>query len=885
MSELPSGTVTFLFTDIEGSTARWERDRVAMAAAVARHIALLDVAVAGHGGVTFKTVGDSIQAAFPTAPAAVAAALDAQHALLAEDWNEGFELRVRMALHAGEAQPDKRGDYLSAPLNRLSRLLATGHGGQILLTQTVQQLSRGDLPAGAGLHDLGEHRLRDLLEPERVYQLLHPALPATFLPLNSLNIRPHNLPLQPTPFLGREREISEVVGRLNRPDVRLLTLTGPGGTGKTRLALQAAADLLDDFADGVFFVPLATLSDPGLVPSAIASALGVREEGERSLADRLGEALASKQLLLVLDNLEHLIEAAPLIGELLGLAPGLKVLTTSRLPLRLRAEREYPVAPLRLPHRQPPPTLEQLSQYEAVQLFIDRAQAVKPDFTVDNENAPAVAEICWRLDGLPLAIELAAARVRLLPPQAMLARLEKRLPMLTGGARDAPERQRTLRGTIAWSYDLLDPEEQILFGRLAVFAGGCTLEAAEAIGNHDGVLDALGGVERLCEQSLLRQDEGWENEPRFAMLETIREFGLERLIARGELDTVRQWHAQHFLDWAETLAPRLHGPDERGWVEALSFEIGNLRAAAEWALERAESEVILRLASALWWYWYTHADPREGRRWLEHGLVRRDDVPISTLSNALFAAASLAALQGDYAQASVLAEENLAISREHGYAFGEATACLSLGLTAKWRGDLDQAAQLFAEALALMRSHGDQYWIAQVLANLVEVTYSQADKAATALLAEEGLALWQATGNRWGIALGGLARSVVAYEQGDLARAAQLSKESLELWRRHGDHRGIGGALAGLAGVALAAGHAERAARLLGAARAQVDAIGVRNVVYQVHFDRVAAGARAALGDATFNERWASGRALPAEQAIMEALTVAGELVGGAARG
>ena len=699
-------------------------------------------------------------------------------------------------------------------------------------------------------------------------------------PIKTREARPNNLPLQPTPFVGREDQVARVVDLLSRDDVRLLTLTGPGGVGKTRLGLQVAAELLDDFADGVFFVPLAPLVDPHLVPATIAGTLGVREEGERPLVDRLRELLGTKQLLLVVDNFEHVVEAAPIVGDLLVASPGLKIVATSRVPLRLRAEHAYPVPPLSLPRRHQALAPEQLTQYEAVRLFIERAQAVKPDFSVDNENAPAVAEICWRLDGLPLAIELAAARVRLLPPDAMLARLEKRLPLLTGGARDAPERQRTLRGTIAWSYDLLEPEEQILFGRLAVFAGGCTLEAAEAVGNYDGTLDAFGGVERLCEQSLLRQDEGWASEPRFAMLETIREFGLERLLERGEVDAVRLRHAEHFLDWTENLAARLRGSDEGRWVEALTTEIGNLRAAAGWAQERAESEVILRLASALWWYWYTHGDPREGRRWLEQGLIGRDDVPIPTLADALFAAASLAALQGDYAHASVLAEESLAFSRTDGYMFGEARAHLSLGMIAKWRGDLDQAAQLFSEALRLMRSHGEQYWIAPVLDNLVEVTYWQEDNAATALLAEEALALWQATGYRWGIALGHLARSVVAYEQGDLARAAQLSKESLELWRRHGDHRGVGGALAGLAGVALAAGDAERAARLLGAARAQADTIGVRNVVYQVHYDRVSAGARAALGDATFEDQWARGRALPAEQAIAEALAVADDLAG-----
>jgi len=478
MTDLPRGTVTFLFTDIEGSTALWERDRAAMHAAVDRHLSLVRTDIDANGGVLFKVVGDAVQAAFPTAPAALAAALDAQRALLAEDWGALGPLRVRMALHAGEAEPDARGDYLAAPLNRLSRLLAAGHGGQILLTQAVQQLARGALPPGVELRDLGDHRLRDLLEPEHVYQLLHPDLPVDFPPLASLDTRPNNLPRQPTLFVGREQEIGEILALLRRDDVPLLTLTGPGGTGKTRIALQTAAELLDDVPDGVFFVPLAPLADLALMPAAIAAALGIREAGGRPLSERVRDVLADQQLLLLLDNVEHLVEAAPHIGELLEAAPRLKVLATSRMPLHLRAEHEYLVHPLGLPSRKSLPVAELVPQSEAVRLFIARAQAVNPDFAVDSDNASAVAEICHRLDGLPLAIELAASRVRMLPPQAMLARLEKRLPFLTGGARDAPQRHRTLRDTIAWSHDLLDEEDRLLFRRLAVFAGGATVESA-----------------------------------------------------------------------------------------------------------------------------------------------------------------------------------------------------------------------------------------------------------------------------------------------------------------------------------------------------------------------------------------------------------------------
>src|SRR5918993_381173 len=570
-----------------------------------------------------------------------------------------------MALHTGEAAPDDRGDYLAAPLNRLSRLLATGHGGQILLTQAVQQLTRGDLPDNAELRDLGEHRLRDLLEPERVYQVLHPDLPVDFPPLKSLDSRPHNLPRQPTPFLGREREISELVDMLRRDEVQLLTLTGPGGTGKTRLALQAAADLLDDFRDGVFFVPLAPLSDPALIAPAIGNAIGIREEGERSLAERLRDVLATKHLLLVLDNMEHLVEGAPLVGEILAASPRLKVLATSRLPLRLRAEREYPVPPLALPRRKPPPLPEHLTQYTAVQLFVERAQAVKPDFAIDNENAPAVAEICHRLDGLPLAIELAAARVRMLSPQAMLPRLEKRLPLLTGGARDAPARQRTLRNTIAWSYDLLEPKEQILFRRLAVFGGGATFEAVEAVANADGSLDVFGGLERLLEQSLLRQDVGPEGEPRFSLLETIREFGIEQLEAHGESEDAQARHAGFFLTLVEEAAPDLHGPTQRAWLERLETEHDNIRAALGWSLTH-EPEAALRIGAALFWFWYYRGHLTEGRDWIERALATGASASPDVRARVLNWSSAFAWERADYATAALRSEEALALARSAG---------------------------------------------------------------------------------------------------------------------------------------------------------------------------------------------------------------------------
>ena len=769
MPELPGGTVTFLFTDIEGSTALWERNRQAMGGAVERHLALLDAAIQAQGGIPFKTVGDAMQAAFPTAPAAVAAALAAQRALLAEDWGEIGVLRVRMAVHAGEAAPDERGDYLAAPLNRLSRLLATAHGGQILLTQTVQQLSRGRLPDGAALRDLGEHRLRDLLDAEHVYQLLHPDVPATFPPLRSLDTRPNNLPRQPTPFVGREQQVEEVADLLRREDVPLVTLIGPGGTGKTRLALQAAAEVLDDFADGVFFVPLAPLTDPALVPSAIAAALGLREEGGQPLADRLRDVVATKTVLLVLDNVEHLVEAAPAVGHLLGSAPRLKVLATSRIPLRLRAEREYPVPPLGLPRRTPSPPLAQLMQFDAVRLFVARAQAVKPDFAITDDNAPVVAEICRRLDGLPLAIELAAARVRMLSPRAILVRLERRLPFLTGGARDAPHRHRTLRDTIAWSYDLLPPEERILFRRLAVFVGGCALEAAEAVANLDGELDVLGGIERLAEHSLLHLDERPGLEPRLAMLETVREYGLEQLAASGEQDLVRERHADHFAALGDD-TERVFWSRPVPLLAALEAEADNLRAALGWAEEHGKAETGLRLVLAFGVPALQRGMPAEGWDWLRRvQALGGGDPPLQ--ARALTALGWFALFRGDTDAAMDAAER--AVETAAGESWVLANALNLLGSVERDRGSSDAARRRFEEALALVEGDAEAgVWAPPILMNLGLLAAIRGDIVEARRWYEVTLAALPADAVTFirPMVLGNLAS--IAWDEGDRARAA-----------------------------------------------------------------------------------------------------------------
>src|SRR6266702_292075 len=508
MRDLPTGTVTLLFTDIEGSTLLLQQLGECYAEMLATCRQLLRATLQQWNGFEVDTQGDAFFVAFARASDAVSAAVDMQRALANHDWPSGAEVSLRIGLHTGEPTRTAEG-YVGLDVHHAARIMSVGHGGQVLLSQTTRDLVEHALPEDVSLEDLGVHRLKDLQHPSHLFQLVIAGLPAGFLPLKTLDAYPNNLPIQPTPLIGREQEVATVAALLRHEDVRLLTLTGPGGTGKTRLGLQVAAELSDRFADGVFFVNLAPFSDPELVIPAAAQALDVKEIGGQPLLELLKVSLREKHLLLLLDNFEQVVRAALQLAELLAACPQLKILVTSRMALHVSAEQEFAVPPLTLPDPKHLPDLVVLSQYEAVALFIQRAQAVKSNFQVTNATAPAVAEICVRLDGLPLAIELAAARRKVLPPQALLARLGQRLAVLTSGARDVPERQKTLRNTIEWSYLLLDAYEQRLFRRISIFVGGCTLEAIEAVcvAPHDGSGHVLEGVVSLIDKSLLQQTE------------------------------------------------------------------------------------------------------------------------------------------------------------------------------------------------------------------------------------------------------------------------------------------------------------------------------------------------------------------------------------------
>lgn len=825
-----------------------------------RHDALMRDAIVQSGGVVFKTVGDAFCAAFATAPDALNAVLAAQVALRDEAWPENNVLRVRMALHTGTAQ-ERDGDYFGPVLNRVARLLATGYGGQMLLSASAWELARDALPEGVSLLDLGLHRLKDLERPEQVFQVCHRDLPDTFPPLKSLDNSPNNLPQQLTSFIGREKELREVADHIATS--RLVTLTGAGGCGKTRLALQSAPDLMETFKDGVWLVELAPLSDPALIVQRVATILRVKEEAGIPLEQPLFQFLQTQKLLLILDNCEHLLSASALLAaQILRACPDVHVLATSREMLGISGELTYRVPPLSLPDPKAEGiSAERLSQYEAVRLFIARAILVKPDFTVSNANAPALASICHQLDGIPLAIELAAARVRTLSVEDIGQRLSNRFRLLTGGDRSALPRQQTLRALIDWSYDLLSDAEKTLLYGLSVFVGGWSLAAAEAVcvddaWDEEGV-DVLDVLTSLADKSLVVVAEDPEG-VRFRMLETLRQYALEKCAQSGKQAVLRNRHRDWFLALAEEADGHFRGKEQARWLERIDAEHDNLRAALTWCVEQPEGvEVGLRLAGLLAMFWAIRDFAGEGLRRIQALLERSEGLaPTSARALALHGAGLLAYALGDYTrslafhQASVTVyqevgdtsriasariwvgnalfhlgrmnesrsyhEENLAIFRASKDAFATSSALHGLANVAYAQGDYPLAQTLFTDGLRLVRECGDQHGTAITLSNLGNIAYMRGDYAEAETLIEESLTLFRELRNQRGEANGLTTLGIMAYRsRHDYRQAQKYFEDGLTMFRSLGDRDGIADTLSRLGYVAFMQGDYAQA-RVLG---------------------------------------------------------------------
>ena len=834
---LPAGTLTFLFTDIEGSTklqAELGTDRYQDV--LEAHTRILREAFK-DGGFEVRVEGDSLFVVFPVAAKAVRATASAQRALGTATFPHGATVRVRMGMHTGEGRPasvDAGADYVGIDVNRAARVAAAGHGGQVLVTEATATLARADLGDGISLRDLGEFRLKDLANPEHLYQLVISGCAADFPPLRTLDRTATFLPPQPSSFIGRAREIAEGQRLLER--ARLVTLTGPGGTGKTRLSLRIAEESAGAFDDGTYFVPLAPISDAELVPSTIAHALGVQLSGAEVPLTRVLDHVRGKQMLLVLDNFEQILAAAPVVGQLLGASSGLKVIASSRAPLRIAGEQEYPVPPLDLPDPAHLPRLDVLAQSDAVRLFIERAMAVRPDFRVTPENASAVAEIVSRLDGLPLAIELAAARVKVLTPQAMLPKLREGLDMLASTGRDQPERQRTLRGAISWSWDLLNPAECRLFSRLAVFVSGGMLPQIEEV---CGTANELGGdvldvLSSLVEHSLVRQLE-IAGQPRFRMLVTIREYALERLDESAERELIRVRHARAYLALAEQARGYLQGADQKRWLDLLEDEHDNLRAALESSIADARGEDACRLVSALWRFWQIRGHLVEGTHWCERVLaLPTESIPPLVLMRALEAAAGVAYWRGDIPTATAAYTKAGDIAHAHGDDATQANADYNLSFAYGIPGsDLPRALDLLRSAREKWTRVGDRAGVgraAWALATFLHFgrrgTIDPANLEEAHRYVQEALAVHREGTNRFDLAWSLHLSGMIDIKRGEFAGAASAFREAAQIFTDDNDLSGLAIIASDCAELAVAQGQLERQATLVGFSDALAQRVG-----------------------------------------------------------
>jgi predicted ATPase/class 3 adenylate cyclase len=918
---VPTGTVTFLFSDIEGSTRLWEQHPEAMKAVLARHDAILRQAVAANEGYVVKTTGDGCHAAFQTAACAVAATLSAQQALQAETWPEIHPqaLRVRMGVHTGEAEA-RAGDYYGSAVNRAARLMSVGYGGQVLVSAATATLVRELIPAGASLLDLGEHRLRDLVAPEHIYQLSHPALLNSFPALRSLDAYPNNLPIQLTSFIGRGHEIDEAKQLL--ASARLVTFTGSGGTGKTRLALHVAAEVLTAFPDGVWLVELAPVSDSNSVAQALAGVLQLRGTPGMPVLDLLTSYLRSRRLLLVLDNCEHLIDAcARLADHLLHTCPSLTILASSREALGIAGEVSYRVPSLSLPALEDL-TLDKLACAEAVQLYLERAVAANPRFVLTQGNAPAVAQICQRLDGIPLALELAAARSKLLSAEQVATRLDDRFRLLTGGSRTAVPRQQTLRAMIDWSYELLSQPERALLRRLSIFAGGWTFEAADTVCAD---LDVLSLLEQLVNKSLVVMDE-IQGQARYHMLETIRQYAREKLLEAGEGAKVRDRHFGYFLKLSEEAEPGLRGSQAFEWFDRLVRDWDNLRAAIEWGQEGRAEDALLLISNLIFFINYRTDNHQEAIRWVKNLLSKLGDAAGDgsqskrrrrARARGLAALGILSMALGQISAAHAAFTEATEYEREIGDPFYLAFVLGVRSAVALMTGDVAHEHAVAEESVRLFRMLEDKRWLVICLPILAsfETRLGHADRAAQlrqevgpyldqahhpmfmpALLGlglearyrrqpreaqvyfSKGLALARRIGSKHFVAGMESELAHLARERGELQEAKAAYVRLIRTWKDLGQLPAVAHQLECFAFIAEAEHEPERAVRLLGAAQALRDAIqATRRGDEQADHERFLATLREQIDADAFAATWAQGRAMDMDKAILYAVTPAAE--------
>ena len=912
-ASLPTGTVTFLFSDIEGSTQRWETHREAMKVAVARHEQLMADAMAQRGGYIFKILGDAFCVAFPTAPDAVNAAVDAQLAFAKENFASVGGMRVRMGLHTGYTE-ERNADYFGPAVNRVARLMSIGHGGQILLSGVTADLARSDLPTATTLSNLGLHRLKDLTEPEHVWQLAITGLPAEFPPLRSLDTIPNNLPIQPTSFRGREHDLEEVKSLLGQH--KLLTLFGAGGVGKTRLALQVGAEVLDHYPDGVWLADFAAITDAELVASVIAKALGMTQAEGRRVDESIPQWLKHKKPLLVLDNCEHVLEAvASLADAIIRSCPEVRMLATSRQALDIAGEAVYRLPSLATPEKLAGLQTPEALQYGAIALFVDRAKAADSRFTLTDDNAPIVAEICRRLDGIPLAIELAAARVKLLALPNLAQRLNERFKILTGGSRSALPRQKTLGALIDWSYDLLSQREQTLFNRVGIFAGGFSLAAATAVCSGDGVddIDILDLISSLADKSLVVAETGGDRE-RYRMLESTRAYALEKLADTGERERLARRHGEYFRDQAQGADERFGTGSTLAWLADIELELDNYRTALEWGLTQGHDAVAgAAIAGALEQLWFRGGLAVEGRYWIEPALER-----VSVAENPRVAARLWRALGRLYSAKRTCEVANRALSlyESVGDGHGAARALVHLAWGLYQMGHLDTASEANRRALAALRDHGDKAGVARCLSQQAAIANSRADTAAGREFYAQALAAYKALGDELGAGavLGNLAelefkdghpdqalrsvsealqmdprRGVDAFNNavyrsnsaayriaiGDIDGARTFAREGLSFARQAQSAQLIAYVLQHLAFLMALLGKAHNAASLLGYVDVQLKELGVtREPTEQWGYEKLMGALREHLSEAEIEKLATEGAAWSEDQAVEEALKV-----------